>query len=142
MCPSSTTLRTIQYIENYILPLQLPQGSSIMPVEALTGLPVELLVYIIRLLDPLSILHCRQVHSRCKSSVDSLPEYKVYQKSFKAVMEQYKSTKGAKSRQWSMQSAAHYFDLVRAGVEVDYHLFVQLFLNYPKAMSYVSVMKK
>ena len=113
-----------------------------MPVEALTGLPFELLVYIIRFLDPLSIFHCRQVHSRCKSSVDSLSEYKAYQKSFKHVMDQYRSTKGAKSRRWSMQSAAKYFDLVRAGVEVDYYLFAQLFLNYPKAMSYVSVMKK
>ena len=113
-----------------------------MPVEVFTGLPVELLIYIIRLLDPLSILHCRQVHSRCKSSVDSLPEYKAYQKSFKGVMEQYRSTKGAKSRPWSLQSAAQYFDLVCAGVEVDCYLFAQLFLNYPKAMSYVSVMKK
>ena len=98
-----------------------------MPVEALTGLPVELLINIIRFLDPLSILHCRQVHSRCKSSVDSLPEYKAHQKSFKGVMGQYRSTKGAKSRPWSMQSAAQHFDPVRAGVEVDYFLFAQLF---------------
>ena len=116
-----------------------------MPAKTLTSLPFELLVSIIRSLNPLSILRCRQVHSNCKSCVDSLPEYKAYQTKFQDITDQYKSeyrrAHGAKPRRWTIESAAELFDLVRVGVEVDYHLFVQLFLNYPQAMSYLSVMK-
>ena len=112
-----------------------------MPADTLTSLPFELLTSIICLLDPLSILLCRQVHSNCKSCVDSLPEYKAYQKKFQDIVERYRSARGVKPHRWNMESAAKLFDVVRGGVEVDYYLFVQLFLSYPKAMSYVSVLR-
>ena len=76
-----------------------------------------------------------------KSCVDSLPEYKAYQIKSKEIIQQYKKTPGAKSRRWKIEHAARLFNVVREGFEVDYYLFTQLFLKYPKALAFVSVMK-
>ncbi len=119
----------------------LTKGPITMPADTLTRFPSELLISIIRFLDPLSLLQCRQVHSHCKSCVDSLPQYKAYRTKFQELVKQCPSTKGAKPRRWTIESAAGLFEIVLKGVEVDYYLFVVLFLKYPKAMSHVLVMR-
>ena len=110
-----------------------------MPPDRLTGLPSELLNPIIHLLDPLSILRCRQVHSRYKSCIDSLAEYQAYQTKFHDIIEQHRNTHEAKPHRWTIERAAKLFDFVRAGVEVDYYLFFEVLLRYPQARSFVSV---
>lgn len=137
--PFSTQSKHPQILSNLLYILF--SACTTMPADILTNLPVELLTSIIRPLDPLSILLCRQVHSNCKSCVDSLPEYKAYRTKVRDIVQQYRGDRGAKPHRWKLESAARLFDVVRWGVEVDYYLFVQLFLSYPKAMSYVSVLR-
>lgn len=113
--------------------------SVTMPPDRLTGFPAELLLSVFRLLDSLSTLRCRQVNSRCKSCVDSLPEYQAYQTKFQDIIEQYISIHDAKPRHWRIERSAELFDMVQAGIEIDYYLFVEFLLRYPQARAYVSV---
>lgn len=120
--------------------LLLVERRTTMPPHRLTGLPYELLNLILRLLDPLSILHCRRVHSRYRRScIDSLPEYQAYQTKFQDIMEQHRNTRDAKPPRWTIERAAELFDVVRADIEVDYYLFFRVLLSYPQARSFVSV---
>lgn len=118
------------------------ENRVIMQPDRLTGFPFELLISIIHLLDPLSILHCRQLHSRYKSCVDSLPEYQAYQTKFQDIIEQYRSTHDGRPRRWTLERAAEFFEVVRVGVEIDYYVFVEVLLSYPQAKSYVSVIRE
>ncbi|KAF6229573.1 hypothetical protein HO173_011428 [Letharia columbiana] len=51
------------------------------------------------------------------------------------ILEQYRSTHDAKPRRWTIERAAEFFDVVREDVEVDYYLFVELLLSYPRLRS-------
>ena len=112
-----------------------------MPPDRLTGFPTELLITIIRLLDPLSTLRCRQVNSRCKSCVDSLSEYKAYQTKFQDIIKEHRSIRNSKPPRWTIERAAKLFGVVRAGIPVDYYLFVKVLLKYPQLESYISMIE-
>ena len=96
-----------------------------MSADILSGFPLELLTSIIRLLDPLSALHCRQVHSHYKSCVDALPEYGIYWKGFQGIIELYRNVHGTKPPRWTMNNVAELFDIVRVVGEVDYYFYVE-----------------
>ena len=117
------------------------RSARTMSADILSKFPLELLTSIIRFLDPLSALHCRQLHSRYKSCVDALPEYRVYRNKFQGIIELYRNLHGKKPPRWTIENAAGLFDTVRVGDEVDDYLYVGLFLSYPQARSYVSVMR-
>ena len=114
-----------------------------MPADILLGLSLKSLIFIIRLLETLSILQCRQVHSKCKSCVDQPAEYNPYQRRLQDIIEHYRSAHDAKQHRWIMESPSKHFHIVCGGDEVDHYLFLQPFrLSYPKAMSCVSVIRK
>lgn len=101
-----------------------------MQSDSLTQLPFELLPLIISSLDSLTLLRCREVNSRVKAGVDSLPVYQAYQAKFKAIIQKYE--KGQKSRQgraWGVGRAAELFTAVREAAVVDYDFFFEVLLN-------------
>lgn len=98
--------------------------------DRLSQLPYELLEYIIRHLEPLTLFDCRLINSHYKILIGKLPEYRAYQENFENLRRQYNARRhdnpgdsgGKDSPPWSLQMAATLFNLVQLGIEVDNHL--------------------
>ena len=80
--------------------------------DYLTDLPLEILQDVLRLLDSLDFLRCRQVNSRLKCGIDSLPEYGAYEKTQRRIMKLYHE--GTRKRGvWQPAGIRRFMDLMR-----------------------------
>ena len=83
-----------------------------MSQDRLTWLPLEILQDTLRFLDSLDFLHCRQVNSRLKCGIESLPEYQIYKQThFRAMKLFYEGTR--KKGVWQPAGIRRFLDLIR-----------------------------
>jgi hypothetical protein len=83
-----------------------------MPQDYLTDLPLEILQEVLRHLDSLDFLRCRQVNSKLKCGVESLPEYRAYEETHRRTMKLY--NKGTRKRGvWQPAGIRRFMDLMR-----------------------------
>ena len=81
--------------------------------DVLTDLPLEILQEIIRHLDSLDFLRCRQINSKLKCCLKSLPEYRIYEETHNRVMKiYYKDTR--KRGVWQPAGIRRFVDLMRS----------------------------
>ena len=95
----------------------------------LNTIPIEIVQDIMRRLDTETLLRSREVHSRIKAAVDSLPEYKTYQDKKDRSIYLYKSTRG-KEYPGCHLLATRLMGLTRQNSPTDDHYLLQLLEYY------------
>ena len=83
-----------------------------MPQDLLSHLPLEILQEMLRSLDSLDFLRCRQVSLRLKCGIESLPEYLAYKSTHSRVLNLYCASTRKKGR-WQAAGIRRFLDLMR-----------------------------
>lgn len=83
-----------------------------MPQDLLSHLPLEILQEMLRSLDSLDFLRCRQVSLRLKCGIESLPEYLAYKSTHSRVMKLYYASTRKRGR-WQAAGIHRFLDLMR-----------------------------
>ena len=83
-----------------------------MPQDYLTHLPLEILQDTLRFLDSLDFLRCRQVNSRLKWGIESLPEYQAYEDAHRRTIKRYYEGT-CKRGVWQSAGIRRFLDLMR-----------------------------
>ena len=83
-----------------------------MPHDYFTHMPLEILQDTLRFLDSLDFLCCRQVNSRLRCGIESLPEYQAYRETHRRTMKlYYEGTR--KKGAWKPAGIRRFLDLMR-----------------------------